>query len=277
MIKTKSYPLAGAFLCLLFVLTNTRAIASGHADTSSSASKTGWEAFAELQKGNTRFVSGSPQHPHQENARRDELSKGQTPPAMVLSCSDSRVAPELVFDQGLGDVFTVRVAGNVASSEAIASIEYAIEHLGSKLLVVMGHTSCGAVKAALTTPKSKSAGSENLDKLVSQIRPGILPFLTQPEKTIAEDSTLKGPVKSNVLGVVKDLLKRSTIINQAVKSERIVVAQGLYDLGTGKVDFWDVGEKFTYVNPVVLKGASKSKKSATADVAPAAATTEHAH
>lgn len=113
------------------------------------------DAFQSLKDGNQRFISGKPAACTNTPAKRARLTESQAPNAIVLSCSDSRVPPEQIFDQGLGKVFTVRVAGNVLNSDAIASIEYAISHLGSHLIVVLGHDSCGAVSAAVTTPPEK--------------------------------------------------------------------------------------------------------------------------
>ncbi|MFN0151744.1 MAG: carbonic anhydrase [bacterium] len=127
------------------------------------------EALKELITGNGRFVTGTPSHVNQDSARRQALAGGQKPHAIILSCSDSRVPPEILFDRGLGDVFVVRVAGNVLSDVATASIEYAVEHLGAPLIVVMGHESCGAVKAALTL-KAEDAGSFDLTSLVASIQ-----------------------------------------------------------------------------------------------------------
>lgn len=108
------------------------------------------EALNQLKEGNSRYVKGDIKHPHTDIQRRDELTGGQHPFAVILSCADSRVVPELLFDQGLGDLFVIRVAGNVAKDKVIGSIEYAIKFLNSKLIVVMGHENCGAVSASLS-------------------------------------------------------------------------------------------------------------------------------
>ncbi len=128
-------------------------------------------AYANLIRGNERFITGNAKGEHRDAERRRELASVQKPFAIVLSCSDSRVPPELIFDQGLGDLFTIRVAGNVLGSAQVASIEYAVEHLGAKLILVMGHESCGAIKAALEPVSKKGSGSTDLDWLVGSIRP----------------------------------------------------------------------------------------------------------
>ncbi len=193
------------------------------------------EALGLLVDGNSRFMRGKATHPSQSGKRRAELTSGQKPHAIVLSCSDSRVPPELVFDQGLGELFVVRTAGEVADATALASMEYAIEHLGSRLIVVMGHSSCGAVKAALATPPGSSAGSENLDTLVGMIRPNLKDFTAD---IATKEPTVRAPVKAHVDGVAKSLMQRSHIIKEAVRSGNVKIVHGLYNLSTGKVDLW---------------------------------------
>jgi carbonic anhydrase len=227
-------PLSAAFLTLL----SFPAYSSEHKETGPKG-PTGWEAFTLVQEGNKRFSENKVQHPNQNSDRRNELASGQKPHTIVLSCSDSRVPPEVIFDQGLGDIFTVRVAGNVVTPEATASIEYAIEHLGSKLIIVMGHESCGAVKAALTTPKGTTAGSADLDLLLGLIRPNLDAY----RSLASTDKTLRDPVKANVKSVVKSLIARSKIIREALKSEKVLIAHGIYGLASGKVEFWDVGQQ----------------------------------
>ena len=213
-----------------------------------SSSKEGWTAIQEIQAGNKRFIEGRLNNSNQDKLIREKLASGQQPPVIVLSCSDSRVPPEKVFDQGLGQIFTVRLAGHVLNAEAIASIEYAVEHLGAKALVVMGHDSCGAVKAALTTPNGKSAGSPSLDSLISKIKPGISAF-----KNISpDDKTIEGPVKANVTATVKELIKKSKIVREALELNHLLLAQGIYHLASGEVEFWSLGQ------PVVIFESSKS-------------------
>lgn len=233
----------------------TEHTASSLVEKKESSAKEAWNAIQEIQSGNKRFVEGRPSNSNQDKATREKLANGQQPPVIVLSCSDSRVPPEKIFDQGLGQIFAVRLAGHVLNAEAIASIEYAVEHLHSKALVVMGHDSCGAVKAALTTPPGKSAGSASLDSLIAKIRPGIAAF-----KNISpDDKTLEGPVKANVLATVKELIKKSKIVREALEKNELLLAQGIYHLSSGEVEFWSLGQ------PVVImvgsKSASNSNKS----------------
>lgn len=210
------------------------------ASSKHSARMGGWEAFAELQNGNMRFHEGRARHPNQDPGTRQSVAGGQKPHTIILSCSDSRLPPEEIFDQGLGDVFTVRLAGNLVTPEAIASIEYAIEHLGSRLLLVMGHESCGAVGAAVGSKAGKSAGSENLDSLVAQIRR----HLTVSSIALSgSDKTMRQAVKENVSGNMRELLRRSEIVRNAVANDGLVFGQAIYSLSSGKVEFWDMSNR----------------------------------
>lgn len=185
------------------------------------------DVLACLMKGNERFVDG--------NTRRKELVAGQKSPAIVLACSDSRVAPEILFDRGLGDLFVVRVAGNVANTENVASIEYAIEHLGSSLIVVMGHDSCGAVKAAVDYSPGGSGFTKDLVALVENIRAniakggGIL-------KAVPGDSGYRSQAIANVRGVIKGLMAGSEVVSRAVKAGSVALVPVMYSLETGKVE-----------------------------------------
>lgn len=230
---------------------NSHAKADSHNSSShgkTSTAKEAWAAIQEIQSGNKRFVEGRLNNSNQDKATREKLVSGQQPPVIVLSCSDSRVPPEKIFDQGLGQIFTIRIAGHVLNAEAIASIEYAVEHLGAKALVVMGHDSCGAVKAALTTPNGKSAGSPSLDQLIAKIKPGIAAF----KNISSDDKTLEGPVKANVTATVKELIKKSKIVRQAFEANHLTLAQGIYHLASGEVEFWSLGQ------PVVIFEQAKS-------------------
>lgn len=224
-------------LCSLISLSQI----SNAADHAAPSRMTGWEAFSELQNGNMRFYEGRAKHPNQDISKREELAGGQKPHTIVLSCSDSRVPPEEIFDQGLGDIFVVRVAGNVVNAENIASIEYAIEHLGAKFLLVMGHESCGAVGAAINSKQGVSSGSESLDVLVGKIRGNLSASAVAAGAT---DKTFRESVKENVAANLKELLNKSEIVKEAVGKKSLVLAQGIYSLKTGRVEFWDVGNKF---------------------------------
>src|SRR6185295_14644161 len=138
------------------------------------------ESLARLKAGNATFVANPSEALPVDAEKRAALAKGQTPFASVLSCADSRVPPEIIFHTGLGDVFVVRAAGHVPDRSVLASLEYAAEHLNVPLIMVMGHEMCGAVKAAVETPRGQSLGP-NLDYLVKAIRPAVARAATQPE------------------------------------------------------------------------------------------------
>lgn len=190
------------------------------------------QALTFLKNGHKRFMSQKLRKDGQGPSEIAKLSSGQQPHTIVLSCSDSRVPPEVVFDQKLGEIFVVRTAGETIEPTSIASIEYAIEHLGTKLILVMGHSQCGAVKAALSTADGQDAGSPNLNKLVADIHPRLKDFERKPASTnyVAEGW-------ANTSGVAKDLLKRSKIISDKVAAGDVQIKTALYHIETGKVDF----------------------------------------
>jgi carbonic anhydrase len=183
------------------------------------------EALARLKAGNERFVAGQVIHPNAGAERRAEVAKGQKPFAIVVGCSDSRVGPEVVFDQGLGDLFVVRTAGNVVDDVALGSIEYAAEHFGVPVIYVLGHTRCGAVAAAV-------AGGEapgHVGSIVEKIKPAVEE--TKGEKGDAVDNA----VRANVRNVVNQLRGAGPILSGLVKSGKLRVVGGCYDLETGRV------------------------------------------
>jgi carbonic anhydrase len=188
------------------------------------------DAVSKLKEGNGRYTSGNLQHPGQTTERRAELTKDQHPFAVILSCSDSRVPPEIVFDQGLGDLFVVRVAGNVIDDHGLGSIEYAVDHLGARLIVVLGHQSCGAVKAAKETIAAKSKAPGHIQSLVTAIQPVV-------EATAKDD--LDTTVKANVKHVVQALRSSTPILKAKVASRDVQVTGGYYSLDTGAVTFLD--------------------------------------
>src|SRR5215467_7915724 len=188
------------------------------------------EAISKLKEGNGRYTSGNLQHPGQTTARRTELATTQRPFAIIVSCSDSRVPPEIVFDQGLVDLFIVRVAGNVINDEGLGSIEYAVDHLGSRLILVLGHQSCGAVKAAKETIAAKGKAPGHIESLVRAIKPAV-------EATVKDD--LETTIKTNVKNLVQALRSSTPILKAEVDSGKIQVIGGYYSLDTGAVTFLD--------------------------------------
>jgi len=188
------------------------------------------EAISKLKEGNGRYTNGTLQHPGQTAERRTELKNTQYPFATIVSCSDSRVPPEIVFDQGLGDLFIVRVAGNVINDEGLGSIEYSVDHLGTRLILVLGHQSCGAVKAARETIAAKGKAPGHIESLVMAIKPAV-------EATAKDD--LDTTVKANVKNVVQALRSSTPILKAKVDSGDIRVIGGYYSLDTGAVTFLD--------------------------------------
>jgi carbonic anhydrase len=188
------------------------------------------EALARLKAGNARFVAGTAEAQPIGAPRRTELVAGQHPFAIVLSCADSRVPPEHIFNVGLGDLFVVRTAGEVTDKAVLASVEYAAEHLHVPLLVVMGHGACGAVKAA-SEPHKESLGP-NLDYLVGAIQPAV-----EHAKEAPVDARLKAAILGNVEQVINETLAKSRILDEAIEKGHLQVVGAYYDLGPGTVTF----------------------------------------
>jgi len=188
------------------------------------------DSLAKLKTGNDRFVAGKPEHPDQSVARRSEVAKGQHPYAIILSCSDSRVPPELVFDAGLGDLFVVRVAGNTADESAIGSIEYAVEHLGATLIVVLGHERCGAVKAAVDSADATAPAPGHLPAVLEPIAPAVKQVKNFPGDTV------DFAVRANVANTVEQLKTSDPVLSERLKSGKLQIVGGRYDLETGAVE-----------------------------------------
>jgi carbonic anhydrase len=188
------------------------------------------EAISKLKEGNGRYTSGNLQRPGQTAERRTELAKTQHPFAAIVGCSDSRVPPEIVFDQGLGELFVVRVAGNVINDEGLGSIEYTVDHLGTRLILVLGHQRCGAVDAAKQTIAAKGKAPGHIESLVTAIKPAV-------EATAKDD--LETTIKANVKNVVQALRSSTPILKAEVDSGKIQVVGGYYSLDTGAVTFLD--------------------------------------
>jgi carbonic anhydrase len=181
--------------------------------------------LAELKAGNQRHVKAAYKHPHQTEARRQALTSGQSPHAVVLACADSRVAPEIVFDQGLGDLFVVRVAGNIAPDDEVASIEYAVEHLHTPLVVVMGHQSCGAVGAAIEGGEAPG----HLPTLIDALKPAVEEARKMP------GDLSDNAIRINVEHVVDQLRHSKPLLAEAVESGKLRIEGGVYSLKTGAV------------------------------------------
>ena len=189
------------------------------------------EAIARLKSGNARFVANPESALPITIERRSALATGQTPFAAVLSCADSRVPPEVVFHTGLGDLFVVRAAGHVADRSILASLEYGVEHLHIPLVVVMGHESCGAVKAAAETPATTSLGP-NLDYMLKAIRPAVKATSAAPDAVRMRAAILK-----NVEDSINDLMTNSQILRHMAETGKLGFVGAFYELGTGRAHF----------------------------------------
>jgi carbonic anhydrase len=191
------------------------------------------ESLRLLKEGNLRYTGGQMRHPHQGRERRAlNSAQGQHPLAAVLACSDSRVPPEIIFDQGLGDIFVVRVAGNVAATDEIGSIEYAVDHLNTPLVVVLGHTQCSTVGAVLDNAKLPP----NFTALVEPIKFAVAKA-KENHPGAAKDVLLTAAITANVWQAIADMLEQSPIIRETVKAGQVRVVGAVYDIDTGKVEW----------------------------------------
>jgi carbonic anhydrase len=199
-----------------------------------------FDALERLREGNRGFVSGvRTLDTLMSRTRRDQLVSGQEPFAVILGCSDSRVPVELIFDQGLGDLFVIRVAGNVVAPSQIGSVEFAAERFGTRLVVVLGHTRCGAVQATLEELQQPSQKqSRNLRSIVDRIRPAVQGLL---ETDIRHDPEALAchAVRANVRVAANQLRHGSEILEQLSQSDGLLVVGAEYSLETGVVDFFD--------------------------------------
>lgn len=198
------------------------------------------EALERLRAGNRRFVSDSRTGSGAgDRSRRSELVAGQAPMAIVLGCSDSRVPAEIVFDQGLGDLFVIRVAGNIVAPSLVGSVEFAAERFGTRLVVVLGHTGCGAVLATLEDLESSEGNrSPNLRSIVDRIRPAVEPLTAaHPGKTA--DDLVHAAVRVNIRASVDRLRHGSAIVEDLAQRDGLLVVGAEYSLETGVVDFFD--------------------------------------
>jgi len=207
-------------------------IAAGEPPLVEEYPKDGVAALERLKAGNSRFAEGKTRHAHEGADWRKQLVGGQKPFATVLGCSDSRVPIELVFDQGFGDLFVVRVAGNVVADDVVGSIAYAALHLRTPLFVVLGHAGCGAVSAAVDTKLKKAKEPERIETLLKLIEPG----LRDLDLKLAYPKLVDAAVEANVRWSLRQLTDMPAA-RQAVQRRECVFAGAVYDLQTGKVRF----------------------------------------
>jgi carbonic anhydrase len=196
------------------------------------------DALQRLAAGNRRFVANASSAPRLSPVERARLAQGQEPFAIILGCSDSRVPAELVFDQGFGDLFVIRVAGNVVAPSQIGSVEFAASRFGTRLAVVLGHTQCGAVMATLDEIRQpEMLRSTNLKSIVDRIRPAVEPVLHQFGDRPA--MLLQQAVRANIRASVDRLRHGSAILEHLIEAEGLLVTGAEYSLETGVVEFFD--------------------------------------
>jgi carbonic anhydrase len=198
------------------------------------------EALERLREGNRRFASD---HRNRDTrttqARRTEVAAGQEPFAIILGCSDSRVPAEIVFDQGLGDLFVIRVAGNIVASSQVGSVEFAAARYGTRLVVVLGHSQCGAILATLEELQQPTGSqSRNLRSIVDRVRPSVEGLLAT-ELRHDPDALVRQAVRANIRVSANQLRHGSDVLEQMVQKDGLLVVGGEYSLETGIVDFFD--------------------------------------
>jgi carbonic anhydrase len=217
------------FLSIAFVLLSLGAFVAASEENSEIAAE---QALQKLMDGNARFVSGDALHPNQSAERRAEVVSGQHPFAIIVGCSDSRVPPEIIFDQGIGDIFVIRTAGQVIDNAALASIEYGAEHLGVPLVVVLGHDSCGAVEA--TVEGGEAPG--HIGYLVEAISPAVDEAAEQAVNETSEEELLDAAIDINVKNIVDQLETSEPILSELVEEGRLTIVGARYHLDSGEVE-----------------------------------------
>ena len=198
------------------------------------------EALERLRRGNGRFVSDvSGRQILTSQSRRNELAAGQEPLAIILGCSDSRVPAEIVFDQGLGDLFVIRVAGNIVAPSQVGSVEFAAERFGTRLVVVLGHSRCGALLATLEELGHPTEGqSRNLRSIVDRIRPSVEALLATELRHDA-DALVRQAVRANIRASANHLRHGSEVLEQLIQKDGLLVVGAEYSLETGVVEFFE--------------------------------------
>ena len=193
------------------------------------------QALKRLKVGNERFLTSKMAHRDLLSVASYMAKHGQSPFAVVLNCIDSRSIPEIIFDQGIGDIFTARVAGNVINTDILASMEYATKVAGAKLIVIMGHTHCGAVDAACQGVKMG-----NITELLEKIQPAVSQVEKNTKLRSCQSLKLLDQIaKQNVLNMIEETLQESPIIQSQVKEKKIIIVGAMHDIATGKVIFFD--------------------------------------
>jgi carbonic anhydrase len=201
---------------------------------------TGTEALRRLREGNVRYVSNVRSLDSLLSyTRRADLTAGQQPFAIILGCSDSRVPAEVVFDQGLGDLFVIRVAGNIVAPSQVGSVEFAASLFGSALVVVLGHTMCGAIRVTVDELEGHpEPESENLRFIVAAVKPAVEPLM-KTELARDHEALIREAGRANVRATANHLRRASPLLERLIDQERLIVVGAEYDLATGCVDFFD--------------------------------------
>jgi carbonic anhydrase len=192
------------------------------------------EALVRLKNGNRRFMEETPRHAHEKASWRSLLVEGQKPFATILGCSDSRVPPELVFDVGFGDLFTIRLAGNIIAEDVLGTLQYGVAHLHTPLVVVLGHEGCGAVTATVEEMLRQTRELEHIESLIKLIKPG----LTKLDLKLDRNALLHAAVEANVRWSMQQLLALPEA-KRALREKRVTLVGAVYELNTGKVRFLD--------------------------------------
>ena len=197
------------------------------------------EALTRLREGNRRFVTGQSSTAALSRSAREALVAGQEPFAIILGCSDSRVPAELVFDQSFGDLFVIRVAGNIVAPSQVGSVEFAASRFGTRLVVVMGHSQCGAITATLEELQGRATSkSRNLRSIVERVRPSVETLLNG-RRDIDPDALIRGAVRANVRASVNHLRHGSELLERLIPEIGLLVVGAEYSLETGVVDFFE--------------------------------------
>jgi carbonic anhydrase len=191
-----------------------------------------------LKQGNADFVNDVPSQAPVSRERRLEIAQGQTPFAVLVGCSDSRVSPEILFERGLGELFIVRNAGNVLDTAAMGSVEYAVGNLGVPLVLVLGHERCGAVGAALSVVGENATFPGSIGHMVDPILPAAIKARAEAGAEVPEEQVFEAAVRENVARVVAELRTASSVLAQPLAEGRVMVVGAYYDLDEGRVDFF---------------------------------------
>lgn len=201
---------------------------------------TAQEALERLREGNARFVSSERNHDAlTSERRRRKVATGQEPFAVILGCSDSRVPAEIIFDQGLGDLFVIRVAGNIVAPSQIGSVEFAVDRFQTRLVVVLGHSNCGAITATVEElSRKREERSRNLRSIVDRIRPSVAALLSM-DKKLSHEELIHQAVRTNIRMSANQLRHSSEILEQLVQNDGLLVVGAEYSLETGLVEFFD--------------------------------------